>query len=214
MGRKRNPLLSYHERDREPYARLIQRASGSSEKTANRIAQAFPSGYGIATATKAALRQLGATAKQADRLEAAFELCREAAEGVGERHGVLREPADVASYIQRVIGPSEQERFIAILLDSRQKVIDARELGRGSLAQVDLHPRELFRDAIRLRAHSLILAHNHPSGDPEPSKADFELTERMVETGKLVGIPVLDHLVTTDRDFVSLAERGHVTPPS
>lgn len=196
--------------DREPYVEMIRKACGCSKKTADRIADAFPRGYGIATATPAAFRHLGATEVQAQRLATGFELGRYAAERTSNRHGRLLQPSNVSHYVRRAIGGREQESFAVIFLDSRQRVIDAREIGRGSLSQVDIHPRELFRDAIRLRAHRLILAHNHPSGDPEPSEADVELTHRMVEVGKLVGIPVLDHLVVTRDDYASLAALGLV----
>ncbi len=96
------------------------------------------------------------------------------------------------------------------MLNSRQRVIEAQVIGIGSLAQVDVHPRELFRPAIRLGAHSVIVAHNHPSGDPEPSDSDVQLTHRMAEAGLLVGIPVLDHVVVTPHDSVSLAQLGLV----
>jgi DNA repair protein RadC len=79
------------------------------------------------------------------------------------------------------------------------------------MAQVDVHPRELFRPCIREGIHSVILAHNHPSGDCEPSEADVELTKRMCEVGRLVAIPVLDHLIVTDSEHCSLAALGFVS---
>lgn len=102
----------------------------------------------------------------------------------------------------------EQEHFIAFLLNARQKILAERVIAVGALSQVDVHPRELFRDAIRMVAHSIIMAHNHPSGDTEPSAADYELTRRMIQAGKLLGIPVLDHVIVTDSATVSLASLG------
>ncbi len=212
MGR-RNPLPSFHPQDRQSYVDLIRAACGCSKPTAGRIASAFPDAIGLDTATPASFRRFGATDAQADRLVAAFELARMARTVSGRRHGAARTPHDVVRYLLRVIGPAEQELFVAVYLDSRQKIIDVREVGRGSLAAVDVHPRELFRDAVRTRAHSVILAHNHPSGDAEPSEADVELTRRMVEVGRLVGIPVLDHLVITPEDYSSLSALGLMPKP-
>lgn len=104
----------------------------------------------------------------------------------------------------------EQESFVAVLLNARQKVLATRVVHVGTLSQVDVHPRELFRDAVRMAAHSLIMAHNHPSGDPRPSEGDISLTRRMVEAGEILGIPVLDHIVVTDHDACSLAALGLV----
>jgi DNA repair protein RadC len=102
----------------------------------------------------------------------------------------------------------EQESFVVLFLDARQRVIDVREAAVGSLSSVDVHPREIFRDAIRMRAHSVIVAHNHPSGDPDPSDADIDLTHRLVDVGKMVGIPVLDHVIVGGDDAVSLSSMG------
>ncbi len=120
----------------------------------------------------------------------------------------LRQPDDVAVFVRGKLRGKTQENFVLIGLDARQRVCTFRTVGIGSLSQVDVHPRELFRSCIREGVHSVILAHNHPSGDPEPSESDISLTHRMVEVGKLVGIPVLDHLVITDDDFRSLSALG------
>lgn len=186
---------------------LLVRASGVSEKVAAGIAEAYPNAMAWSSLSEAGLRRLGASASQAKRLAAIFELCR-AASSPGPWTPHLRRPAHLADYIRRIAGSDEQENFIAVLLDSRQKIIDVLLITRGTMSQVDVHPRELFKDAIRLRAHSMLIAHNHPSGESDPSEADLELTNRMAEVGKLVGIPVLDHLVVTPSDFFSLAAHG------
>lgn len=93
-------------------------------------------------------------------------------------------------------------------LDARQRVRLVREVAQGSLAHVDVHPREVFRPLVRAGMHSAILVHNHPSQDADPSEADIDLTHRLVEVGRLVGIPVLDHLVVTRTRSVSVAALG------
>jgi len=125
----------------------------------------------------------------------------------------LRQPSDASSFARAHLLGQTQECFLVLGLDSRQRVKLVRTVGMGSLAQVDVHPREVFRPLIREGIHAVILVHNHPSGDPQPSEADVELTHRLAKVGKLVGIPVLDHLVVTDHDFCSLAALGLLLPP-
>jgi len=106
-----------------------------------------------------------------------------------------------------------QETFFVLLLDTKNRIIGApRECLRGLLDQCPVHPREVFREAVRQNAASLILAHNHPSGDPTPSKEDIDITRRLIEAGKILGIRVLDHVVCgratadTPTPFISLCE--------
>jgi DNA repair protein RadC len=88
-----------------------------------------------------------------------------------------------------------------------------RTIAMGSLASVQVHPREVFRPLVQAGMHAAILVHNHPSGEPDPSDADVELTHRMGEVGRVLGIPVLDHIVVTRASTVSLAELGLLEPP-
>jgi len=120
----------------------------------------------------------------------------------------LRQPSDVAEYVRALLGAAPQEVFVVLGLDARQRVRLVRRVGMGSLAHVDVHPREVYRPLVRAGMHAVILVHNHPSGDPDPSDADLELTRRLVEAGRLIGIPVLDHLVVTPYDSVSLSALG------
>jgi DNA repair protein RadC len=193
--RQANPLPSWHEDDRDSFVDLIKAVCGCSAKTSTAIAEAYPGGTGIRSATVAALRQHGATAAQARRLNSAFMLARFVEEGAARRFAKITQPDDVVDYLKAHMGHLDKENFVAVFLDARQQVIDTRVISVGSLSEVSVHPRELFADGIRMRAHSLIMAHNHPSGDPEPSRADIELTKRMVEAGRMLGIPVLDHVV-------------------
>ena len=133
------------------------------------------------------------------------ELARLRAEDTAQ----IRDQTGAAAAIRLACAANpEQEAFVAVLLDSRQRTLAVRVIALGSLAQVEVHPRELFRDAVRMAAHAMIIGHNHPSGDPRPSDADHALTRRMVDAGKLLGIPVLDHLVVTPTDLVSFAAMG------
>lgn len=117
----------------------------------------------------------------------------------------IRHPSDAGSRLYEICN-GEQERFGVLYLDARQRVLTARVVHVGSLADVSVHPREVFRDAIRMAAHAVIVGHNHPSQDPTPSVADLDLTRRLVEAGKLLGVPVLDHLVLSDFGHTSIAK--------
>lgn len=123
----------------------------------------------------------------------------------------LREPRDVIDFVRARLRGATQEHFEVIGLDARQRVRLVRRVAMGSLAQVDVHPRELFRPLMRAGMHACVLVHNHPSGDAEPSRADIELTRRMWEVGRLVGVPVLDHIVVSDDGATSLAASGVFT---
>jgi DNA repair protein RadC len=122
----------------------------------------------------------------------------------------IRDPEDVAILARSRIDNMEQEHFCAIGLNARQQVILFRVVAVGSLSQVDVHPRELFRPMVRNGVHSVILVHNHPSNDVSPSDADIHLTKRMCEVGTIIGIPVLDHVIVSSGDYSSLAALGLV----
>jgi DNA repair protein RadC len=212
--RSANPLPSWHPEDRPTYAALVKDVCGCSKATITKVVDAYPRGCGLEYASLADLRSLGLTSKQGRQLHGAFVLSRWVRENVECRiEGPIRRPTDIVQYLGANLGHEDQESFLVILLDARQNIIDTKVAAVGSLAQVDVHPREVFRDAVRLRAHSMIVSHNHPSGEAEPSPADIELTHRLAEAGRLAGIPVLDHLIVArGRDgslrATSLAERG------
>ncbi|MEE9386815.1 MAG: DNA repair protein RadC [Nannocystaceae bacterium] len=147
-------------------------------------------------------------------LVAAIEISRRIGRVSAPFGGRLRQPSDVTDFVRARLRGAQQEIFMVLGLDARQRVRLVRQVGVGSLAHVDVHPREVFRPLIRAGMHSAILVHNHPSGVAEPSDADIELTQRLVDVGRLVGIRVLDHLVVTDHTSVSLCGSGLLPPPS
>jgi DNA repair protein RadC len=113
---------------------------------------------------------------------------------------------DVAQYLRRKLETNQVEEFWAIALDVRHRVIAETMLSRGSLTGVEVHPRDAFRPLIAMGAAAVIFCHNHPSGDPTPSRQDLELTARLREVGEICGIAVLDHVVVAADGFVSMAE--------
>lgn len=117
--------------------------------------------------------------------------------------------AAAAALVPALVG-SDRERCVAALLDTKHRVLETVTVSLGSLDHTFMSPREVFRDALLANAAALVLAHNHPSGDPEPSRDDELLTRRLVRAGQLVGVEVLDHLVVAGQRWVSLARRGHV----
>lgn len=164
---------------------------------------------GMRGATPLELLQVdGLGAAGASALCAAFELGRRAAQLDLPLGTPLRTPADVGVYVRARLGDAPSERFLVLGLDARQRVRTIELVAIGSLSSVEVHPREVFRPLVRAGLHSVIVVHNHPSGDPTPSEADLDLTRRLAEVGVLLGIPLLDHLVVTHREVVSMAALG------
>jgi DNA repair protein RadC len=122
---------------------------------------------------------------------------------------VVRSPEDAANYLSD-ISFLDQEHFEAIFLNTKNMVIGRKTIFKGSLNASIVHPRELFREAVKLSAASIVVGHNHPSGDSSPSREDIEVTKRLVEAGKLVGIDVLDHIIVGQGKFTSLKEKGYL----
>lgn len=123
---------------------------------------------------------------------------------------VIRSPEDGADYVMEEMRTLNQEHFVCLFLNTKNQVIHQQTIFIGSLNAAIVHPREIYREAVKRSAASIIVAHNHPSGDPAPSQEDINVTRRLVECGKMIGIELLDHLVIGDRKFVSLKEKGYV----
>jgi len=121
---------------------------------------------------------------------------------------IIRSPGDAANIMMARLRYESKEHFVAMLLSTKNHVLATPTISVGTLNASIVHPRELFKEAINYSAASVILVHNHPSGDPTPSKEDIELTRRIAEAGKLLEISVLDHLIIGDNKYVSLKEKG------
>lgn len=121
---------------------------------------------------------------------------------------VLSEPKDVHDILSGYLHGLDREHFVVLLLDVRRKPIGINTVSIGGLNQTIVHPREVFKPAILSNAAAMILAHNHPSGDPKPSSEDISITQRIVEAGELLGIQVLDHIVIGEDDYCSLKVMG------
>lgn len=118
-------------------------------------------------------------------------------------------PDDAAEILAKYLKGTDRENFVVLMLDIKNKVLGINTVSVGSLTATVVHPREVFKPAILMNAAGIILGHNHPSGDVGPSKEDIATTKKMVEAGKLLDIPVLDHVIVGD-GFTSLREEGWV----
>jgi DNA repair protein RadC len=187
--------------------------TGSPSRSALDVATALLARHGtldrLAGATPRELRETpGVGEVKALHLLAAFELGRRLRMLPPRRRPAIHGPDDVAGLVMDDLRFCETERFWILLLNTRHEVLDRTELTRGGLASSSVHPREIFRAAVRAGAAALILVHNHPSGDPTPSRADVAMTSRICRAARIMGIPVLDHLIVGDGRYVSLRERG------
>jgi DNA repair protein RadC len=179
----------------------------STERARDAIAE-LGGTFKLVNASESELVRVGVRRSRAKTVRAAFEVARSCVGGrpqIGQR---LAGQSDVWQHMRARLSGLSVEEFWAIALDVRHRVILDSMLARGSLTGVEIHPRDVFRPLIKTGAAAVIFCHNHPSGDPSPSRADVELTTRLREVGDLCGIPVLDHVVVAWDGYASLAERG------
>lgn len=142
------------------------------------------------------------------RLVAALELGRRACGPAARRGLAVRRPEDLHPLLRREFHGLDRERFVALYLDTRHRILALETVSIGSLNASLVHPREVFGPAVAMAAAALVVAHNHPSGCPSPSADDLELTARLDRCGELLGIALLDHLVAGDDEIVSIREQG------
>jgi DNA repair protein RadC len=152
----------------------------------------------------------GIGAAKYTQLNAIAELARRYYYSRGVEELTLKGPESVREFIQSQLTNAEREIFMVIFLDNQHRVIKHCPMFSGTLNHVEVHPREIVREAMKSNAAALILAHNHPSGRAEPSKADRVITERIIKVCLFMEIQVLDHLVIGRGEYVSFAERGWI----
>ena len=145
---------------------------------------------------------------KAAQIMAAIELGRRVMVANPETRPQVHSPAEVAQLLMAELAYAEQEHVKVVLIDTRNYVIATPTIYKGSLNSASVRVGEMFKEAIRRNAAAIIVAHNHPSGDPTPSPEDITLTRQIVEAGRLLNIDVLDHLVLGRQRWVSLKERG------
>ncbi len=146
---------------------------------------------------------------KACQIKAALELAQRMDEPADEEEGTdLSTARAVFDLVRGRIGRLTRERFVALYVDSRSRFLGRDDVSTGTIDSTVAHPREVFERAIRARAAGLIVVHNHPSGDPQPSDDDIRLTRRLAEAGKVVGIRLVDHVIVARREFYSFRSRG------
>jgi DNA repair protein RadC len=219
--------LAPHDRPREKLARAGVAALGDNELVALVVGSGVRGRSTLAVAQDvlsrvggvhglvhfeldALCRIPGVGASRAARLLAAVELGRRAVtSGAGERVK-LASPAAVGRYLLALYGGQRVERFGVVLLDAKSRLIRTSIVSVGSLDASIAHPREIYREAILAAAASVVVFHNHPSGDPQPSMDDVALTRRLGEAGEVVGITLVDHIVLGDGRWFSFREAGRL----
>lgn len=147
--------------------------------------------------------RVGATA-----LTAAFELGRRLTKAPAEKKPYIKSPEDAAALLMEEMRFLDREHFKVLLLNTKNQVITLEIVSIGTLNSSAVHPRELFKSAIRKSAAAVVLVHNHPSGDPSPSREDMDVTRRLKEAGEIMGIEVLDHIIIGDGKFISFKAKG------
>ncbi|NLA11311.1 MAG: DNA repair protein RadC [Firmicutes bacterium] len=145
---------------------------------------------------------------KAAQLKAALEIGRRLATMPPDQAESITSPQRAAALVMEELRYKKKEHFVILLLNTKNHLLSREEISVGSLSASIVHPREIFKIPLRKSAASIILVHNHPSGDPSPSQEDLEVTRRLVEAGNLLGIAVRDHLVIGDGCYFSFKEKG------
>lgn len=223
------PINEWPEQDR-PREKLIEKGTssltdaelvaillntGTKNFSALDISKSLISYFGsLDNLSKASISELlernGIGEAKAVTILAAVELGKRIQASIPDKKLVIRAPEDVSKYFGYKYTNEKQEIFSIILLDTANQVIKHVEISKGTVNQSLTHPREVFSKAIENFANTIILMHNHPSGNPNPSKEDIALTERFQKSGEILGIRVVDHIIIAGKNFTSLAGLGYL----
>nr|WP_245992564.1 DNA repair protein RadC [Capsulimonas corticalis] len=187
--------------------------TGNAERSAVSLGEfllaEFGNVKGIASATLDQLASVkGLGLAKAAEIQAAIEFGHRLALFSDDDRPAIAGPQDVANLIMPELRYIKKETLKSLLLDTKNRVLGIKTVSIGDLSSSIVHPREVFKDAVTSSAASIIVAHNHPSGDPTPSREDITVTKRLMEAGEIMGIELLDHIVIGDGCFVSLKEKG------
>lgn len=188
--------------------------TGSKKENAINLCHRMLSQFDLKQLSVAPISQImqihGIKKAKAAQIAACFELSRRLEVFKGEDLKKINSPEDVYRMLYPGMRETKREMFIELCLDTKNQVIKQETISIGSLNANIVHPREVFKTAIRESAAHIIVSHNHPSGDPTPSREDIEITKKLVETGKIMSIDVLDHVIIGDGRHFSMKEAGHI----
>lgn len=177
---------------------------------ANRVLINFEKLHNLKHATLEEMTEIkGIGEAKAVLLLAAIELGRRLASKDLEERFTIRSPEDAATFLMQDMTSLQQEHFVCLFLNVKNQVLHKQTIFVGSLNASIVHPREIFREAVKRSAASIICSHNHPSGIPTPSPEDIDVTTRLYEAGKIVGVDLLDHVIIGDHQFISMKEKGY-----
>jgi len=187
--------------------------TGSRQETAldlaNRLLNQFNGLVGLMDLNLEELTMVkGIGVAKACQVKASLELAKRLQAWRGDVMPIIKCPGDVAGLLMEERRFLDREHFDILCLDTKSHVLKIENISIGSLNASIVHPREVFKKAIRCSAAAILLVHNHPSGDPTPSKEDIDVTKRLCESGELLGIKVLDHVIIGNKRFASLKEKG------
>ncbi|MED3660979.1 DNA repair protein RadC [Ureibacillus sp. FSL K6-8385] len=178
---------------------------------ANRVINYFEKLHELKHATLEEIMSIkGIGQAKAVQLLAAIELGRRLSQKQVDSRFTIRSPKDAASFLMPEMSSLQQEHFVALFLNVKNQVIHKQTIFIGSLNSSIVHPREIFREAVKRSAASIICAHNHPSGNASPSPEDIEVTKRLQEAGFIIGIELIDHIIIGDHQYISLKEQGYI----
>jgi DNA repair protein RadC len=190
---------------------LILRTGTPSENILS-LSNRLLSRFDLRALSRASVPELKSVSGIADakacQISAIFELARRFSSLSEDQKPAFTSPDACFSLIAPHLSGLKQEHFLCLYLDTKNRLIREETISIGTLDANVVHPREVFKGAVSYSASSIVFAHNHPSGDPEPSEEDVAFTRILVDAGRLMGIDVLDHLIIGDSSFVSFKERG------
>lgn len=190
--------------------------TGRAGETAIQTAQkALVMSDGLAGLLDASLEELqevpGIGRVKSIRVLAALELGQRAvSERQRDTRTVAGGPDDLIGYVEASMRYLPREEFHVLLLDTRNRIIKSVRISQGGLASAVIHPRDIFREAVKANAAAIVLVHNHPSGDSSPSRADVESTRKFMKLGNMMGIPVLDHIIVGAESSSSFKQLGYI----
>ena len=189
---------------------LLLGTGAAARRTARRLVDRFGTLADVMRADPVELRVAGLPAATTPRLAAALELGRRVARRPAQGPWLVRTPGDAAEPLVDAMGSLEREELRVLLLDTKNVVVAERSVYRGNLAGSSVRVGEVYRDAIRRCAAAIVVAHNHPSGDPSPSGEDLRITAELAEAGRLLDVELLDHLIIGRGRWTSLRAIGAI----
>lgn len=200
--------LYHHTKMKDLFAKTLSEKPDSY--IVGELFERYPSLVSLMNVTENELIEIKGIGKaKACQIVATLKLAQQLNRPMQDEPYIIRSPQDVFTLLHAEMKYLQQEHFVVILLNTKNHVIEQpKTISIGTLNSALVHPREVFRAAVKQSSASLVCVHNHPSGDTTPSKEDIEITKRLIEAGRIIGIEVLDHVIIGDNRFVSLKESG------